>query len=282
MLDYPKISIVTPSFNQGDFLEKTIQSVLKQSYPNLEYILIDGGSQDNSLEIIKKYKDKFNYWISEPDRGQSHAINKGFARSSGEIMGWLNSDDTLLPDALNIVARTFSKYKDIDVVFGDNLGINENSEIKYFALGKPIKKFSICYFNTIPQETLFWKRNIWEKSGAGLDEALHGAMDYELGVRFYIKNAKFFYIPKFLGTERFHAGAKSGRMKKRMLEEYHMIREKYFKNPYLRESVGNLPRIKRTFWFIKKGLLVWLLRSRLRSYYLQRKMKLPSHERLWS
>ena len=99
----PKISTVTPSFNQGKFLEKTILSVLEQGYPNLEYIIIDGGSSDESVDIIKKYADRLNYWVSEADRGQSHAINKGFERATGEIFGWLNSDDWYHPGALQAV-----------------------------------------------------------------------------------------------------------------------------------------------------------------------------------
>ena len=107
-MNYPKISIVTPSFNQGIFLEATIQSVLNQNYPNLEYIVIDGGSTDNSVKIIKKYEKYLSYWVSESDRGQSHAINKGFTISTGEIMGWLNSDDLYTSGALNHVANVFS------------------------------------------------------------------------------------------------------------------------------------------------------------------------------
>jgi glycosyltransferase involved in cell wall biosynthesis len=108
MTTYPKISIVTPSFNQGRFIEKTILSVIEQDYPNLEYIIIDGGSTDESVEVIKKYDQHLAYWVSEPDRGQSHAINKGFERATGEIFGWLNSDDWYHPGALKAVAEAFA------------------------------------------------------------------------------------------------------------------------------------------------------------------------------
>jgi glycosyltransferase involved in cell wall biosynthesis len=106
--ELPKISIVTPSFNQGRFIEKTILSVIEQDYPNLEYIIIDGGSTDESVEIIKKYEKHLAYWVSEPDRGQSHAINKGFERATGEIFGWLNSDDWYHPGALKALAEAFA------------------------------------------------------------------------------------------------------------------------------------------------------------------------------
>ena len=129
MSKLPKISIVTPSLNQAKFLEKTIQSVLAQNYSDLEYIIIDGGSTDGSVEIIKKYQDKIAYWVSEKDRGQSHGINKGFALATGDIFAWLNSDDTYMPGALHTVAEYFSKDSDLDFLYGDVNLINEKSII---------------------------------------------------------------------------------------------------------------------------------------------------------
>jgi len=123
----PKISIVTPSFEQGRYLEDTIQSVLKQNYPNIEYIVKDGGSQDNSQEILSRYQNKLTYYCSAPDKGQSHAINVGFSHTSGEIMAWLNSDDLLLPYALHCVADYFNKHPEIDVIYGNRLLIDENN-----------------------------------------------------------------------------------------------------------------------------------------------------------
>lgn len=116
--ELPKISIVTPSFNQGKYLEKTILSVLEQDYPNLEYIIIDGGSTDNSVEIIKKYEKHLAYWVSEPDRGQSHAINKGFGHATGEILGWLNSDDYYAPGAPQAIAEAFLANPDVGAIVG--------------------------------------------------------------------------------------------------------------------------------------------------------------------
>ena len=109
MSELPRISIVTPSYNQGRFIEETIQSVLGQGYPNVEYIIIDGGSTDNTVEIIRKYAKHLTYWVSEPDRGQSHAINKGLARCTGDLFGWINSDDVLMPGALEVVAEAWRR-----------------------------------------------------------------------------------------------------------------------------------------------------------------------------
>ena len=129
----PKVSIVTPSFNQASFLEQTLRSVLEQDYPNLEYIVIDGGSTDGSVEIINKYADQLAYWQSQPDQGQTDAINQGFAHATGEILAWLNSDDLLLPGAVSAAVRALEEHPEAAMVYGDALLIN--------AQGKTIGKF---------------------------------------------------------------------------------------------------------------------------------------------
>src|ERR1035437_4288596 len=126
---YPKISVITPSFNQGKYLESTIKSVLEQDYPNLEYIVIDGGSEDNSVEIIKKYEKHLAYWESVKDKGQSHAINKGFAIATGEILAWLNSDDTYEQNAIYNIAEWFRKYPELDFIYGDVNIIDEKGAV---------------------------------------------------------------------------------------------------------------------------------------------------------
>jgi glycosyltransferase involved in cell wall biosynthesis len=149
-----KISIITPSFNQGKFIEETIQSVFSQEYTNLEYIIIDGNSTDNSIDIIQKYSEQLSYWISEKDHGQAAAINKGFNIASGDIIGWLNSDDILLPGALDKISNAFISHPDIDVVYGDYFFIDENSKIllkkkeipvdfKIMLYGKDLTQFSL-------------------------------------------------------------------------------------------------------------------------------------------
>jgi len=182
----PKISIVTPSLNQGDYLENTIKSILDQNYPNLEYVVIDGGSTDNSVGIIKKYAKRLAYWVSEPDRGQSHAMNKGFAHTSGEIMTWLNSDDILMPGTLNLAANIFTKLKDVQWISGIPTVINEEGLIVHLGL-KPayIRKFIELGFHHgaalgwIMQEGTFWRRQLWEKAGGRLEEIPY-SMDYLL------------------------------------------------------------------------------------------------------
>jgi len=197
----PKISIVTPSFNQGVFLEETIQSVLSQNYPNLEYIIIDGGSKDNSVDIIKQYASRLTYWESERDRGFGHAINKGFARATGSIICWLNSDDVLLPGALLAVGKYFAQYPDTGLVFGDRHIINDRSELlskrKYFFYLPGQLRFA----KTLPQECTFWRREAFEKAGPYLNEELKFAIDLELWCRLS-KVTTFAHIPFFLGSFR--------------------------------------------------------------------------------
>lgn len=168
----PKISIVTPPYIQGAFIERTIQSVLNQDYQNLEYIIIDGGSTDGSVEIIRKYSDKLAYWVSEKDKGQTHAINKGFHHATGEIAAWLNSDDEYCPGALKTVAKTFMSEDDVDFVFGNRISVDEN--------GRVLRRYRHTRFAftelvvlgmTVSQPACFWKRSILEKYRF-LDESL--------------------------------------------------------------------------------------------------------------
>jgi glycosyltransferase involved in cell wall biosynthesis len=200
----PKISIVTPSYQQGMFIERTLNSILNQEYKNLEYFIQDGGSKDNTVEVIQRYEKKLTGWVSEEDGGQSQAINRGFKNASGEIMAWLNSDDLLLPDTLAIVADYFSHHPNVDVVYGNRLLIDENDmEIgRWIMPGHDGKVLS--WVDYVPQETMFWRRRIWDKVGGGVDETFRFAMDWDLLVRFREAGANFAHIPYFLGAFRIH------------------------------------------------------------------------------
>jgi glycosyltransferase involved in cell wall biosynthesis len=206
---FPKISIVTPSFNQGKFLEKTILSVLEQGYPNLEYIIVDGGSSDESVEIIKKYADRLNYWVSEPDRGQSHAINKGFERATGEIFGWLNSDDWYHPGALLAVVEAFAANPDAGAVVGAGEMVDE-AGIELFRC-EPFPVTVETLYNW--QEQFFWQpscffsKKAWAECGP-LDEEIHYAMDLDLWFNM-AKNFSFALTPADLSCSLKHAQAKT-------------------------------------------------------------------------
>ena len=205
----PRISVVTPSFQQGAFIERTILSLLTQDYPALEYYVQDGGSSDSTVSVLRKYQAQLSGWSAEKDSGQSQAINRGFAKTSGEIMAWLNSDDVLLPGALHTVAAYFNDHPAIDVVYGNRLMIDEqDQEIgRWIMPGHNSKVLS--WADYIPQETLFFRRSIWEKAGGAIDESFRFAMDWDLLVRLRDAGARFAHIPRFLGAFRIHTRQKT-------------------------------------------------------------------------
>lgn len=188
MTDYPKISIITPNYNQAKYLEETILSVLNQGYPNLEYIIIDGGSTDNSVEIIKKYSDRLAYWESVPDKGMYDAIQKGFARSSGEIMAWINSDDMYQSRSFFTVAEIFQKFSQVNWLLGFPSVYDAQSRI--VECPHTLRQWSkydiyIGQYRWIQQESIFWRRSLWDKAGSKIDASLKYAGDFELWNRFF-------------------------------------------------------------------------------------------------
>lgn len=243
--EYPRISIVTPSYNQGHFLEETIRSVLLQNYPNLEYIVIDGGSTDNTVDIIRKYEPWLTYWVSEPDQGQSDAINKGFLVSTGKIMGWLNSDDFLVKDALVNLATAY--VPGLYWWYGNSLHMLPDKTLKSYPLPKgEVTRSDLLHARVIiSQVSTFWTRELWEKTGSALS-LCHMAMDYELWLRFSeYESAKI--LANFLGVYRTHDNAKTGTELGRELyfKECDQIRLKEYERrnyPYL------LRLITITFW----------------------------------
>lgn len=202
MPNLPRISVVTPSYNQVEFLEETILSVLNQDYPNLEYIIIDGGSTDGSVDIIRKYKRYLAYWISEPDYGHAHALNKGFAKSTGEIMAWLNSDDKYYPWTFRIVSEIFRELTDVQwlmgrptIFRGDGVPVEvENFRKNYYEVLSD-------RYQWIQQESIFWRRSLWEVSSGRLNEEYSLACDLELWLRFF-KYADLFHVTAFIGGFR--------------------------------------------------------------------------------
>lgn len=179
----PLVSIVTPSFNQGKFLEETILSVLNQDYGNIEYIVVDGGSNDNTIEVIQKYQSRLAWWASEPDKGQTDAINKGFNRASGEILAWLNSDDVYSPGAVREVVQFLVDHPQIGMVYGDLDFIDEKGRVigKFNAAQTDLPRLRRGYVH-IPQPSAFFRADLWKKVGP-LDPSFFFAMDYDLWTR---------------------------------------------------------------------------------------------------
>ncbi|MCA9054927.1 MAG: glycosyltransferase, partial [Planctomycetaceae bacterium] len=208
----PKISVVTPNLNQGPFLEATIRSVVDQGYPNVEYIVQDGCSKDESLDVLRRFDERIAHWTSEPDKGQANAINLGMRHATGEIMAYLNSDDILLPGSLAYVARYFARNPDVDVVYGHRVLIDEEgADIGRWVL-PPHDDHVLAYVDYVPQETMFWRRSIWDKVGGQLDEAFHFAMDWDLILRFREAGAKFHRLPRFLGAFRISSDNKTTKL----------------------------------------------------------------------
>jgi glycosyltransferase involved in cell wall biosynthesis len=224
-LKYPKISIVTPSYNQGRFLEKTILSVLNQNYPNLEYIVIDGDSKDGSLEIIKRYEKYLAYWVSDKDNGQADAINKGFQKSTGDILAWLNADDLYLPNTLLKVKEVFQKHRENQFIYGHSVLINKKDNIIRVCYTVPQTHHSYIYDRggNIFQGTVFWKRSIFYKY-KGLDTKLYYTMEYKLFDNFF-KHEKGIFLNNIIAAYRIHKEAKSSTVdSKLVIEEFTYIR----------------------------------------------------------
>ena len=273
--DYPKISIVMPSYNKVKFIERSILSVLNQNYPNTELIIIDGGSDDGTIDIIKKYDHKISYWVSEKDQGQSDALNKGFKHCSGEIYGWLNSDDLYLPNAFNNVISVFERNVQKKIVFGDWLSINSQDSIieENHAFDFNLNHFKYEGFH-LNAQSLFWRKGVHDNfSGFQID--LHNCMDYQMILEFGINEGEnsFIRIPKVLGAFRRYEGQKSAGMIPNVISEQRIISEKYnYLDKY--KLIGKLKRIyfrlRRAFWYYKRGSVSNLI-NRLKKAYINKK-----------
>ena len=209
-MSLPKISLVTPCYNHAQYINWTVRSVLLQRYPNLEYIFMDGGSKDGTQDVVAPYVDRFAYYVSERDKGQSDAIHRGFLKSTGEIMAYLNSDDMLAPGALHYVAEFFEKNPDVDVVYSHRATVDAENFMKWYWILPRHNNYLMMRWDLIPQETTFWRRRIFEKVG-NIDPNYRFAMDYDLFVRFML-NGKLQRANRFLGAFRQHDTAKTSQL----------------------------------------------------------------------
>lgn len=246
-ITYPKITIVTPSYNQGEFLEETIRSVLLQNYPNLEYIIVDGGSKDSSVEIIKKYEKWITHWVSEPDKGQSHALNKGFYRATGDVLNWINSDDFLAKEALFHVGSVYLNRQNNNlVIVGNAYECNiESTMTRERRIKEPlewqIKMDYILPFSGSPtQQSLFYTRKLYFEAG-GINPFIRYPMDIELYVKFGYLKPEVIILKKFLGFFRVHGNSKTyGQSLPMLLEKINLFKNLryYLDSSYCNKQIG--------------------------------------------
>jgi glycosyltransferase involved in cell wall biosynthesis len=245
------LSIVTPSFNQGMFIEETIRSIMDQHYPDLEHIVMDGGSTDNTIEILSKYPHVT--WKSEQDRGQTHAVNKGLQLARGDIIGWLNSDDTYLPGAFEAVRSAFEQSADCAVVFGNYHATDESGAILYSKEGfcggyeEMIRWWDYTY--AIHQPTVFVRREVIASAG-NLDESYHYAMDYEWWLRVAARY-RFHHIPRYLATYRMHKDAKT----------FSPLEENVYPEQLRASKEHWGPWWTPSYWNYRRSYQAWLLRK---------------------
>ncbi len=248
MKNLPKITIIIPCLNQGQYIGHTIKSILKQNYSNLELIIIDGGSKDNTLEIIKKHEDHITYWVSEKDEGQTDAINKGLLIATGDIVNWVNSDDYMGWNSLNYLAKYYYKYPKGDVFFGKCHLVDQNSNILKI---RNVKPFSLSALSnraaTLVQPAVFFKKSCIDKLGL-LDSSLQYVMDQELYFRMATAKLQFIKIPHTIAFFRHQPLSKTLNYRKDFFREL--------------EIVESYPRNKRSFFFPKKT--VWIYYKTIR------------------
>ena len=228
MNSLPNISVITPSFNQAAFLEATLKSILDQNYPHTEMIVMDGGSTDRSPEILRAYEGRLAHWVSEKDRGQSHAFNKGFAKATGEIIGWLNSDDLYLGRCLFEAADYFAAHPDIDIIFADYIFIDEHGRFLK-RRREPAFDFQTylwtddCYHANCAG---FFRKRVFDRLG-GLDETLHFGMDFEFYLRAAKAGFRFGQVRPFWGAYRLHQASKSISAHDRQVADARTIMARY-------------------------------------------------------
>jgi glycosyltransferase involved in cell wall biosynthesis len=261
MENLPKITIITPSFNQAQFLEKTILSVLNQNYLNLEYIIVDGGSTDGSVEIIKKYEDKLKWWVSEKDDGQVHAINKGLRHATGTWVGWQNSDDIYYKNTLNDLSLEIKKSHEVGLIIADMLIIDDQDRpIRDIRYAKPTYRSFLAEGMVLCNQSAFWLRDIHNKIGF-LDERYQYSFDYEWFLRL-LKYTKAKHVDKIWGGFRDHKNSKSFLSKPKFIEENILINNNS-KSSFLEKKFFQSRRIilmlASGHWrYVLRGIIIFL------------------------
>ena len=258
----PRVTIVTPSYNQAEFLEETLRSVLLQNYPNLEYIVMDGGSKDGSVDIIRKYEKHLSYWTSEKDGGASDAIARGFTRATGSILAYLNSDDPYLPGAISSVVRFFQERPQCNVVFGNTYWTDPMGNVVAKRRQTPFWPASYLYGGSdMQQPSTFWRRELYVKAG-GMDAGYLTAFDTDLFYRFIACKAEFRHVKRFLSCFRIHPESKSSTLMDRRTQELAKIRALHLRHAFYSSYgsvVRTLARLHRGFWYLLQGDLPWLI-----------------------
>jgi glycosyltransferase involved in cell wall biosynthesis len=238
--NHPLVSIITPSFNQASYLEQTLRSVLEQDYPRIEYTVIDGASTDGSVEIIKKYVVRLAHWISEKDSGQAEAINKGLVRATGEIIAWLNSDDYYLPGAISAAVKVFEENRDVVMVYGDMLAVDENGQTINTLKYKQLSLEDLLCFQIIGQPSVFFRREVYEVIG-GLDTTFHFLLDHQYWIRI-AQQGKTLHVDQTWAAARYHAKAKNRAKASEFGREAFRILDWAKGQPGLTEAVSGVER----------------------------------------
>ncbi len=234
------VSIITPSYNQAAYLEQTMQSVLEQDHLHIEYIVVDGASTDNSVDIIRKYESKLTYWVSEKDKGQADAINKGFARATGEVIAWLNSDDYYLAGAVSAAVKIFEEHPEVVLVYGNMLAVDEHGKTFNTLNYKQLTLEDLLCFQIIGQPAVFMRRSALQNTG-GLDPTFHFLLDHHLWIRL-AQQGKILHVNQTWAAARYHAEAKNRAKAAEFGREAFRILENVARDDYLAPVLAKVNR----------------------------------------